>query len=483
PPSSSLLRLPSLVFPPSSSLPPPRSRRLSSVADGAFAQCDLQPDGCGQCLRARLRCHGYRNTLDLVFRDETRSTEQKVMARQAWSLASPPSALELGWDIRARYAFFSIYVFGFSRSLAAVVPFYNRAPFIGHLAASVEATSLAFFATYLNKPDLMLLANRSYVIAIQCLSRSLNGLESNGLEEALQSILLLDTYEKIVDRNPRCSSSWMSHAKGGVSLLESNGSQVIVSLASRQLSARLVSALIVGCGAAAVRVPDTLTRLQIRLDPFDCSVKWKFMGILASIVDLQADLHNAAGHYGTDHAKRAWQLDLQLTSLHLGLPPSWRPRHLSPVGDDPLIFGSYYDEFTDHYVAQISNGINAMHLVLSRIMSSHSPSNASSSNINDITRQICAAVPHLILPGAQQSNTIPFSPRQRLQCCTLLAPLYLTSQVSGDALMKTWILRCLNYMSEIGGLKIAQDVANVMRNNPDLDYWSIIAMVGSYAFA
>src|SRR5690348_11651480 len=122
----------------------PRSTKFHpfSTADLEICtQCDLQPNGCGQCRRAELVCHGYRDPRQMAFRNETDATKQKVLARRATGLAHPAS-LQLGWDVRARYAFFSIYIMGLSRSYGALAALYSRAAHIQHLHASVDAVSL-----------------------------------------------------------------------------------------------------------------------------------------------------------------------------------------------------------------------------------------------------------------------------------------------------------------------------------------------------
>ncbi|KAL2678366.1 hypothetical protein Neosp_009112 [[Neocosmospora] mangrovei] len=320
-------------------------------------------------------------------------------------------------------------------------------------------------------------------MATRSLSRALAGLQSGGAPEALQSILLLDMYEKMINRNPQGSTSWMIHTQGGISLVEAFGSDITLGVAGRDLCARLVTAVVVSCGAAVVRVPDALRTLRDRLNPFYNTVKWRFMGILIFIVNLQADLHRAGGISTMDMASRAQQLDIQLARLQETVPLPWRPRTISPVRDHPLIFGTYYDVFADHYVTQVTNGIRAMRLVLHQILSRHSSGNDSSLKIRDLTHQICASVPQFILPWARSTQTVPFSPLQRLQCCTLLAPLYIANQVSEDAHMRDWIRCCLEHMAEKGGMKMAQDMADLTRTNRGLNYWRVYATVGSYAFA
>ncbi|KAF7557533.1 hypothetical protein G7Z17_g539 [Cylindrodendrum hubeiense] len=376
-------------------------------------RCDLLPEGCGQCRRARLQCHGYRDPLDLVFRDETRSAAQKVVGRQNWTLVAHPVAMELGWNIRARYAFFSVYVFDFSHSLGSVAPLYENASASDHLSASLEATSLAFMAIQLHTPALMHLASLSYLTAIRKLGQAINEVSKFGAEEILQSILLLDMYEKMVNRKPQGSSSWISHANGGMSLLGPRVQQFTSSLTGLQLSARLITALTVSSGAMAVRVPDGLLALRSDLDPFINTPKWSFTGILAHVVNLQADDRDAGGDGSIDLAERAERLDNELRNLQTALPQSWRPQHISPMRPDPLIFNSHYDIYLDHYVTQVTNGIRAVRLILNNIMLRHTPVSVSNSDsesdiiirIRYITHQICATVPQFILPEAQPDNT------------------------------------------------------------------------------
>ncbi|KAL3301088.1 C6 transcription factor [Colletotrichum asianum] len=260
-----------------------------------------------------------------------------------------PTGLELGWDTRARYAFFSTYIGGFTRSMGEVTHHYRTATACDHLSASVEAASLAYMGTQLGSAHLMALANFSYVKVIQRLSRSLNDLSSDGAEEALQSVLLLDMYEKMVHRDPQNSQAWKSHSQGGLTLLHSRATTILSSPTGRQVAARLVTAVIVTCATVGINTPKELAT------------------------------------------------------------------------------------FT--------------------------------------------------LPGVCETNTLPFSPVQQLQCRTFLAPLYLVHQVSEDDSVKQWVKNCLAYMWQSGGLKTAKDITELMDTEPNLDYWSVFATTGSYAFA
>ena len=40
----------------------------------------------------------------------------------------------------------------------------------------------------------------------------------------------------------------------------------------------------------------------------------------------------------------------------------------------------------------------------------------------------------------------------------------------------------MDYIAETGSMRTAKDVANILRLTPDVDYWAVYAMLGSYAF-
>ncbi|KAL6406285.1 hypothetical protein AUP68_10456 [Ilyonectria robusta] len=147
-------------------------------------RCDLKLESCGQCQRAKIVCHGYRNLQDLVFRDETDAAKNKVLARpgqypaEASGFLLPMWGINLDMDTRCRETFFSLYVTGFSRSCTSLVPLYTQAPVIGHLACSVDAVSLAFMAVQFESQEVMSLANTRYVEAIQNLGQALRDLKA-----------------------------------------------------------------------------------------------------------------------------------------------------------------------------------------------------------------------------------------------------------------------------------------------------------------
>ncbi|KAF4868648.1 hypothetical protein CGCSCA1_v012183 [Colletotrichum siamense] len=454
--------------------------------------CDLRLEACGQCRRAKITCHGYRDPNALQFRDESRSVERKVVTQRDYAIIpgvqGQPTGLELGWDTRARYAFFSTYIGGFTRSMGEVTHHYRTATACDHLSASVEAASLAYMGTQLGSMHLIALANSSYVRAIQRLSRSLNDLSPDGAEEALQSVLLLDMYEKMVHRDHQNSQAWTSHSQGGLTLLHSCATTILSSPTGRQVAARLVTAVIVTCATVGINTPKELAAVRRNIGYHVNSPKWSFLGILNRVSNLHFDF-KARRISERNFVIRAKSLDDQLATLEATVPSTWRPLSIPVAGNNPHVLGTYYHLYPDHYTTQVTNALRTMRLILYIIVKryttdgSYTQEIAFKKTIGDIAHHVCASVPQFTLPRVCETNTLPFSPVQQLQCRTFLAPLYLVHQVSEEDSVKQWVKNCLAYMWQSGGLKTAKDIADLMDTEPDLDYWSVFATTGSYAFA
>ncbi|KAH7111120.1 hypothetical protein B0J11DRAFT_199548 [Dendryphion nanum] len=449
-------------------------------------RCDLQAGVCGQCRRAKLRCYGYRNAEDLVFRDETDATEQKVLARRPLPYpAKPAVAPILQWDVRARQAFFSLYVGGLTHNCASLIPLYAQASTVGHLTSSVDALSLALAAFQFDSGELMRLANERYVTAIQRLGRVLCNPHASASDETLQSVLLLDLYEKITNRDLRRLSSWMSHIQGAMTLVGARGNKNYSSPMACQLASRVAVTLTISCGAATLPVPDGLMVLRRDLDGLILDAKWYFTAMLVDVVNLRADVRSDRLASRAEVAERASELGRRLATLEEKLPQSWQPKSVLTVGQDPRVFGRCYDIYPSHFITQVWNAIRTMRLEMNSMVRNHDCDSDTSASeaITCISRRICDTIPQFILPGAWPGNGEPFSPLQKLQCGTLLMPLYLAAQLSTDVHMRDWIIHSIDYIAEMGNMKIARDVSAILRSTPNVDYWIVYAMTGSYAVA
>lgn len=109
---------------------------------------------------------------------------------------------------RARNAFFSHYVVGFSKVFDVLGSFYRRP---GH---NIQTTaSPAFFSFRFDSIEAQLMARAQYLRALPLVNSALKSPES----ATLLAVLLLDLFEKILH------NSWMSHVNGALALVKLRG--------------------------------------------------------------------------------------------------------------------------------------------------------------------------------------------------------------------------------------------------------------------
>ncbi|KAL0940183.1 uncharacterized protein CTRU02_202946 [Colletotrichum truncatum] len=423
---------------------------------------------------------------ELAFRDETHTTAQKILVRQTSTpLGTVPY---FTWDALSRNAFLSLYVDRYSYGFENLGCLLAKSPANGHLHASVDAVGLAFISLQDGRPDLVSMANQRYLSAIKNLRTTIQHLHqpatdsiSNSVSNnIIQSVLLLDLYEKLTAHRGETvsvSNSWLSHIYGALSMIRTRPTVDFSNAVTRQLANRTVIALTISCGAAGIKIPDALKALQKDLDGYIRSAKWAFIGMLSKIVDFRADIRNDS-LTSSRILSQARELDAQLGVEECNMPRSWQPQRV--YVSNRFVLDNYYDHYTNHYTTQVSNAFRIMRLEMNGIIQNIEHTSSVTQNIIGITRDICATVPQFILPEARPENNLPLTPLQILECCGLLTPLYVAAQITTESFVREWILECLDHMAE-NGVKMAKEVAQVLRVTPKADYWSVFAMVGSCA--
>lgn len=461
-------------------------------------QCDLRRNVCGQCKRANLACGGFRDPGQLIIRDETSATRWKY---SGGSWADEEMTLSLGGELRlapqvqARFAFFSHYVFGLSRSYDVLLPLYQAAPEDGHLSAGVDAASAAFLAFQEYTPQLLELAKEKYLAAARLLRSALERPEAMASDTTLQTVLLLDLFEKLVNNTPKSSSLWMSHVRGGVALIKARGFGQFPSYASRRLAARLYVTVIISAAAANARVPDGIEELGRNLAAHSPNIdpKWLVTGLVVKVVNLRASIADGALS-GGDLIASTQEIELEFQELERSLPPGWEFTRIVVEYDLPGGLGIHYDQYRDHFVTQVRNVIRTMRLLLQdtilkqrRRMCDGDDTNSGTQDeiliTDSLCRELCSSAPQFVWPERRFTDRSPFTTLQILQCYTLLGPLYLAGQLHSNPEVRQWIIGVMRYMAEVGGMWRAQQVADILENTPSVAYWDVYTMLGSYALA
>jgi hypothetical protein len=388
-------------------------------------------------------------------------------------------------EILSRNAFLFLYIHRYSRGFDTLTPLLTISPPAGYLHASVDAVSFAFMAYQENRPDLITEATRRYLAAIQSLRKAVihpRTVQDNVRtvsNQILQSVLLLDLYEKLNQyrhtTTPSVSGSWLTHISGALHMIRARRSSEFSDSITQQLANRINFSLTISCGAANSPIPEGSRTFQDALARHVRSPKSAFINLLSAIVDFRSKIKHAT--LSADAILlQAQELNTQLLRAENNIPDSWRPKKV--YSDNPLAFNNHYDLYPDHYATQVFNAFRIMRLEMNAIIRNLSSSSLVAGEIATITHDICTSIPQFILQEANSENAVPLSPLQKLQCSGVLTHLYVAAQITIDTLTREWILQCLAYMTS-NGLKMARDVSHILTSVPETNYWVVFAMLGS----
>lgn len=482
-------------------------------------------------MRLHAPCFGYRNPDQLVWRDESERVVKKAQAQDARNI--PIRSLSPSLETRARNYFFSYYVIGVSKTFDFLQEYYGTKPMHKHLSTSIDAASLAYF--YVRTQALTALedARHQYVSALHYVHEALTSPLLVTQDTTLIAILLLDLYEKMMDRRPLVSTSWASHVRGALNLIEMRGNQQFQDPTSLRMLVGLSTKLVISCVVSRTAVPSELISLRTKLEASVKSVnpKWQLTSLMISFAALRAEIQKGELSDGTV-VRRATALDDKLLELSETMPRDWKYKTLFNYSKSERIYGSFIHKYRDHHVAQTWNVLRISRIILNEIILEHIHTEDDSSKaatnldcpalpgcrssaiatINSLAAEICASVPQFVetlhahlqaafsgLPtvrtefaNSDQHLSDRFNLGQDhldlaillMQCYTLLFPLYMAarSRYTPNAL-KSWVMHELHFMASEFGIRNAHTVAQLLREGCNADPYTVHAILGSYAFA
>lgn len=423
--------------------------------------------------------------------------KQKALSR---SFSSAPRTLGTAIDHRARNAFFVHYVTGFSKTYNVLESLYKQSPTDGPLVASVDAVSLAFLSFQFDCTEASVISREKYVSALPRLNQALRTPESATSDSTLLAVLLLDLFEKMTNNNPRSIGSWMSHINGALALVELRADPLYLDSTGLRLSGRLSINLLISCVSANVPVPPALMKLRSDLEPFlnKEDPKWRISALVATYANLNGAIQDQC-LLSSDIIARATELDLEFLSLAKHMPSTWlySTTYLEEASESVL--EKRYDTYPDHFITQGWNVLRVMRVLLNDIIRTHYVSRDTDFSNNEsfsrssyvatdyidvIATEICATVPQYTGHNITTFRSKAYCMIQRLQCYTLLFPLYVAgSYASCTTQIKPWIVKQLRSMSHEMGIRNASVVAGILERDNGTCPWDVYAVLGGYAFA
>ena len=198
--------------------------RLSLIAPTDYPQCDLVQPSCSQCRRAKRNCPGYRDQLDLIFRDQSDVTANKVQqaspnvakypkhATPNWhkelarsvplelvkNADAPAKPIHVPYVDQAASFFFKTYDSEAAESVKSVyrcIPYLYDAFQDSALSSVITALGLAGLSRYWNAPNMMSHATSNYYTALRQIRTDLQDPVAVKTDQTLLSVYLLGLYE------------------------------------------------------------------------------------------------------------------------------------------------------------------------------------------------------------------------------------------------------------------------------------------------
>ncbi|KAF2423794.1 hypothetical protein EJ08DRAFT_595433 [Tothia fuscella] len=472
-------------------------------------KCDQLRPGCTQCSNISLHCPGYRNQLDLLFRDETETVVQKAKIKHISVTSTVTKSvtvstkskrdskrssggrfplkafLSLKVEDVAINHFLSLYVRGSHFDYLPEV--YKEHQSCVPFSTCVSATALATLARELKEPAVMKTAREQYSKALIATNEALADPVQTILDSTLMSVLLLSLFETVAQEHRGSPHNWTAHTLGAGTLLKLRGLRQFETPLGHQLFAQVTSNIRVNSAQRQVPVPLDIRQLQAEAKPFLSASDQRSK--ISLIVDTFATLRaQAAQPIGSDPAtiiKMAVQVEHSVCEMMANLPQSDVYRTVATDESTPCAYGSFSYVDLDHRATQRWNSLRMMSLFLNEMMYKQieialqsSPGRFCKSTLNAwlLLQEQCATY------GRQRAEGICASIAQFTKVdptaaivSSLLWPLTAAGEsdlVSSD--VRRFVISALLYLGEKSRLPQAFWAAQMLEESKTLEDWYVL---------
>nr|KMM72429.1 hypothetical protein CPAG_08723 [Coccidioides posadasii RMSCC 3488] len=381
-------------------------------------RCDQSEPSCGQCLRANHICPGYRDQLDLLFRDETPKVTRKArttskhaaLGRFQSSVADQSSAIveisrpeqvppiparpyqmtngtdpfssrPLSLDLKhqALCFFASSYApppRSFETDYLGYTPLGQNVIDNETLTICMTAVGLASLSNITKSRSMRLAAQEQYVHALPLIHGRLQNQEHARSIVTLDAVMLLGMFEVIACRGARSLHTWRNHMSGAIALLKLRLEDLPNFRAFIQVRAQIIS----GCLLSETYCPPLVGNLFENDRPSIPSaqiITEKLTGLLAKVANLRASIKEGVVSSQFEILSMALGLRDRLLSFAQSLEKVY-PFHKAGDQDrqcaflsPEFVYGIHFDVYPDFYAASIWNGYRAGRITLSAAISKY----------------------------------------------------------------------------------------------------------------
>ncbi|KAL2060909.1 hypothetical protein VTL71DRAFT_8961 [Oculimacula yallundae] len=380
-------------------------------------RCDRAAPSCGQCIRARRTCPGYRNQLDLMFRNESEAVKVKAVKSKETSQTrsktpaqsrSPTQSYREGSDddfdqgeevARSPGVQQAI---GEMFSTMNVVPIHSIFPtleekslgafgtmaptwfqsfdFVGilcgssspeaHIMAGISAVGLASLSNASRAPELAAESRRGYVKALRLTNEALRSPTAVKKDSTLFSVMVLSLYEMISGNNERSLDSWAEHIKGAAALVKIRGQEQFKNLTGQRMFLQVTSNLILSCIQRTLPMPQHIIQLREEAEhSIDTdSPAWRVSGIIIDFTIFRSKVKDFELVGTRDVIEQALEIDQRFVGEFKNLPEEWMYKTVHTKENPHLVWNGSYHVYGEYLISHIWNGMRTCRILLHEII-------------------------------------------------------------------------------------------------------------------
>ena len=387
-------------------------------------QCDQKRPSCSQCIRAGQECHGYRDILSMMFKNESEVVAKKAekryatLAKQKGPKQPPRNDEEPQATTSVEWTDFTDSVKPVGRSETRIIPF-TRYPTPESMAKEIvpsiedqaqsffvanyvsqpaivprgeydwvtdmmkrpeteeslrlcfNAASLAALANTSKSPEVLQKAQKAYVEALQITNAALRVKESAVRDSTLISVILLGLYENMVFRGDQPMRAWIKHVAGACTLLKLRGKEQFTTIIARHLFHQFYGTILLVALESGLPVHKGMPELYQACSPSstDYTVhgrQWTvtFVTMIQRTINLDQDNQSDP----ITMINTAVKIDEDLNRGKPHMPSIWHFDVVKLEKPSEHHRGNFYYVYTDPWIAQMWNNLKCVQIYLYKNM-------------------------------------------------------------------------------------------------------------------
>ncbi|OAL23091.1 hypothetical protein AYO22_06584 [Fonsecaea multimorphosa] len=404
--------------------------------------CRAPSKGCEQCRKRKIKCPGYRNLVDVRFRDEsdrvarrhrqdehssmicipqqdfTQSLPHNIQTPAAGRLAASPKfsitipnpLSQSSYDQGANF-FFAKYSpddgTSFSNYHAWLIKSYFEQGSNNVLRKAIEAVGMAGMSNVFYAANVKSQARAQYSAALISMQQALMDPVQAVSDTTFMALMLLAFFETVNCENQDRYPHWATHVRAGAAVLELRGQKQFDSERGGLLYVQFRSYILLACMQERVAVPNALVKATFSFQTGALRQNWQHANIASpgSITEICIRVANLCaalkGQDVTDpQAIRAiaLEIDADLESWRAGLPPTWAYGTVDvPDAANDTAFNRKKHVYTNLWNAEAWNSWRAVRVLVNQLIleneaRSIEPDNALMALALSVIRELCVDI-------------------------------------------------------------------------------------------